>query len=113
VCGDKPIAVGSATAAVTANTGPPLFKPTKVTISWSSSLDQDNGEKDVARYMIFKKDAASLDWGSPIADLAAAQTNYTLDDTSLSSGTWVWGVVAQDCSPDNSDVTSTGVINVP
>jgi type II secretory pathway component PulJ len=113
VCGDKPIAVGSATAAVTANTGPPLFKPTKVTISWSSSLDQDTGEKDVARYMIFRKDAASLDWGSPIADLAAAQTNYTLDDTSLSSGTWVWGVVAQDCSPDNSDVTSTGVINVP
>jgi prepilin-type N-terminal cleavage/methylation domain-containing protein len=109
VCGDKPIAVVSATA----TKFPPAGTPTKVTITWSSSLDQDAGEKDVARYMIFKKSSASLDWGSPIADLAASQTNYTLDDTSLSGGNWVWGVVAQDCSPTNSAVTSTGAINVP
>jgi type II secretory pathway component PulJ len=110
VCGDKPIAVASAAAKVTAFAGP---KPTKVTITWSSSLDQDGGERDVARYLIFKKNAASADWGSPIADLAASVPNYTLDDTTLPSGTWVWGVVAQDCSPNNSDVTSTGAINVP
>jgi type II secretory pathway component PulJ len=109
VCGDKPIAVTNATA----TRWPPAGTPTKVTISWSSSLDQDAGEKDVARYMIFKKKTSSSDWGSPIADLAASQTNYTLDDTSLSSGVWMWGVIAQDCSPSNSAVTNTGAINVP
>jgi hypothetical protein len=112
VCGDKPIAVTTATVAVTGWSGPP-WKPTKVTVSWNSSLDQDAGEKDVERYMIFKKQTASPDWGNPIADIAASQANYTLDDTSLSSGTWVYGVVAQDCSPANSNVTSTGAINVP
>ena len=112
VCGDKPIAVTTATVAVTANSGPPSFKPTKVTISWNSSLDQDAGEKDVERYMIFKRPVSSGDWGNPIADIAASQANYTLDDTSLSTGVWIWGVVAQDCSPNNSSVTSTGVINV-
>ncbi|HKN66431.1 MAG TPA: prepilin-type N-terminal cleavage/methylation domain-containing protein, partial [Gemmatimonadaceae bacterium] len=112
VCGDKPIAVTTATAAVTANSGFPLFQPTTVTISWNSSLDQDAGEKDVERYMIFKKLTSSADWGNPIADIAASQTNYTVDDNSLTSGTWKYGVVAQDCSPANSSVTSTGAINV-
>ncbi|MBK5187065.1 MAG: hypothetical protein JJD97_02410 [Gemmatimonadaceae bacterium] len=112
VCGDVPLAVTTATVAVTALSLSPPFNPTKVTISWNASLDQDNGEKDVARYLIYKKAVGSGDWGSPIADLAASQANYTLDDTSLPSGDWVWGVVAQDCSPANSSVTSTGVIHV-
>ncbi len=109
VCGDLPIPVVSATA----TRFPAFGVPTKVTIAWSASLDQDAGEKDVGRYMVFKKKTGSTDWGSPIADLAASQANYTLDDTTLPSGTWVYGVVAQDCSPANSAVTSTGAINVP
>jgi type II secretory pathway component PulJ len=109
VCGDLPIAVTTATA-----TRWPFFgTPTKVTIAWNSSLDQDAGEKDVGRYMVFKKKVGSSDWGSPIADLAASQANYSLDDTSLSSGNWVYGIIAQDCSPSNSAVTSTGSVNVP
>jgi len=109
VCGDLPIAVTS----VTAVKFPFFGKPTKVTITWSSSLDQDAGEKDVGRYMVFKKASGSSDWGSPIADLAASQPTYSLDDTTLPSGNWVYGVIAQDCSPSNSAVTSTGVVNVP
>jgi prepilin-type N-terminal cleavage/methylation domain-containing protein len=109
VCGDLPIAV----TAVTATKFPAFGTPTKVTIKWASSLDQDAGEKDVGRYMVFKKTSASGDWGSPIADLAASQPTYSLDDTTLPSGSWVYGVIAQDCSPANSAVTSTGVVNVP
>ena len=109
VCGDLPIPVTTATA----TRFPAVGTPTKVTLTWSASLDQDAGEKDVGRYMVFKKKSTSTDWGSPIADLAASQANYTLDDTSLSSGTWVYAVVAQDCSPANSAATSTGAINVP
>jgi type II secretory pathway component PulJ len=108
VCGDVPISVVSVTA-----TKVPAINPTKITVAWTKSLDQDAGERDVARYMVFKRASASPDWGSPIADLAASQTNYSLDDTTLPSGNWVYGVVAQDCSPANSAVTATGVINVP
>ena len=109
VCGDLPIAVTTATATPFG----PAGHPTKVTIAWTKSLDQDAGEKDVGRYMVFKKKVGVADWGSPIADLAASQANYSLDDTSLSTGNWVYGVIAQDCSPSNSAVTSTGAVNVP
>ncbi|MEO6211482.1 MAG: prepilin-type N-terminal cleavage/methylation domain-containing protein [Gemmatimonadaceae bacterium] len=111
VCGDLPIAVTTATAVATFGPGPHVIK---VTIAWTKSLDQDAGEKDVGRYMVFKKLTASSDWGSPIADLAASQDTYTLDDTTLGAmGTsWVYGVIAQDCSPSNSSVTPTNTVNV-
>ncbi|MDQ2931487.1 MAG: hypothetical protein M3Y05_11835, partial [Gemmatimonadota bacterium] len=111
VCGDKPIAVTTATAVRTFGPGPHVVK---VTIAWTKSLDQDAGEKDVGRYMVFKKLTASSDWGSPIADLAASQDTYTLDDTSLGplGSSWVYGVIAQDCSPSNSSVTPTNTVNV-
>lgn len=108
-CGDVPLDVPS----VSAVKFPSFGVPSKVTITWTKSLDQDAGEKDVARYLVYKKESGSSDWGSPIADLAAAQDTYTLDDTTLPAGNWVYGVVAQDCSPSNSNATSTGVINVP
>lgn len=108
VCGDKPIAVANAVAVRFPNNG----TPTKVTIFWNKSLDQDAGEKDVERYMVFKKAVGSTDWGNPIADLAASQDVFSLDDTTLPSGDWVYAVVAQDCSPSNSGATSTGTVHV-
>ena len=107
-CGDVPLAVTTATATLVSVGG----VPSSVHLTWNSSLDQDNGEKDVARYLVFKKLTASGDWGSPIADIAAGQPTYSLDDTSLSEGTWKYGIVAQDCSPTNSSITSTGAIGV-
>jgi hypothetical protein len=62
--------------------------------------------------MVFKKPAASSDWGNPIADIAASQNTYTLDDTTLPLGTWTYGIIAQDCSPANSAVTPTNQVNV-
>jgi type II secretory pathway component PulJ len=108
VCGDVPIAVTNAVAVPVG----PLGHPTKVTLTWVKSLDQDAGERDVARYLVFKKLSTSVDWGSPMADLAASQNTYTLDDTTLPAGLWVYGIVAQDCSPANSAITSTVTVNV-
>jgi hypothetical protein len=108
VCGDLPIAV-TGVLAVPYVTG---SHTSKVTIYWTKSLDQDAGEKDVGRYMVFKKSSLSSDWGSPIADVAASQNTYSLDDTTLPLGLWQYGIIAQDCSPANSTVTPTGYVNV-
>ena len=73
VCGDKPIAVTTATAAITADHRSSELDADQDHGSLEFSLDQDAGEKDVERYMIFKKQTASADWGNPIADIAASQ----------------------------------------
>ena len=109
MCGDAPLPVTGLTA-----TPLPVGGPyTKVRLQWSASVDQDNGEKDVERYMVFKKFQAAPDWGEPVADVAASGATFTLDDTSLSTGIWVWAVVAQDCSPANSTLVQAGPITLP
>ena len=108
VCGDLPLPPGAVGAVAV-----PAVNPTKVTLTWTASVDQDNGEKDVERYMVFKRLVGDPDWGEPRASLSASQPAYTFDDADLHSGTWVWAVIAQDCSPSNSSLTSTNTITIP
>ncbi len=81
MCGDAPLPVTGLTATALPVGGPPY---NKVRLQWNASVDQDNGEKDVERYMVFKKLQTDSDWGEPVADVAASGATFTLDDTSLS-----------------------------
>lgn len=111
MCGDVPLpATGQAATPV------PGVNPTKVVITWNSSIDQDNGEKDVERYMVFKRETTDPDWGEPIASVAASGASFSIDDTDIHTGegkTWVWAVAAQDCSPANSALANTSTITIP
>jgi type II secretory pathway pseudopilin PulG len=111
MCGDVPLPATGQTA-----TPVPGINPTKVVITWNSSIDQDNGEKDVERYMVFKRETTDPDWGEPIASVAASGASFSIDDTDVHTGegkTWVWAVAAQDCSPANSALATTSTITIP
>ena len=101
-CGEAPLAASVSASYVP---GPPRG----VRLTWSASLDQNNGEKDVERYALFKRRTTSTDWGEPFASRPATTSTYTLTDNAVSSGTWVYGLVAQDCSPANSPLTQSTV----
>lgn len=105
-CGTPPVAVTGLTATKMPAGGP----YTKVTLVWPSSLDQDSGEKDVERYMVFKRQVGLTDWGQPITTRAAGGATITVDDTQLLTGSWQYAVVAQDCSPTNSSATVSNTI---
>jgi hypothetical protein len=64
---------------------------------------------------VFKKKSTDVEWGEPIADVAASGATFSLDDTDLTTGgfTWSWSVVAQDCSPANSSLALSGAITLP
>ena len=109
MCGDVPL---PATGAV-ATPMPNPMAPTSVHITWNSSIDQDNGEKDVERYMVFKRRTGDPNWGEPIASVAASPTTYAIDDTDLHTGSWDYAVVAQDCSPANSTMNTAGTVVIP
>jgi prepilin-type N-terminal cleavage/methylation domain-containing protein len=109
MCGDPPLPA----TGLTATPIPNALAPVKINLQWSASVDQDNGEKDVERYMVFKRQVGDPDWGEPVASVAASPPNYSLDDTDLHTGNWEYAVIAQDCSPANSPLVTAGPVTVP
>lgn len=100
-CGDLPIAVPIVAA----------FAPaTGVTLSWAKSIDQTAGEKDVERYALYRRPTGAALWGEPFASVPATANSYTLVDKNFSSGSWDYGLIAQDCSFQNSALTTTVVV---
>jgi len=108
MCGNPP---GAPVAA--AVTGIPAGHPTTVRITWNASPDQAGGERDVERYMVFKHIQGDMHTGEPIATVPASTLTYSLDDVDLQSGIWYYGVVAQDCSPQNSTIDAAGSVTIP
>ncbi|HKV52940.1 MAG TPA: prepilin-type N-terminal cleavage/methylation domain-containing protein [Gemmatimonadaceae bacterium] len=107
VCGTPPIAPTSFTAVYDTTT------PAKVILSWPESLDQDAGEKDIERYLIYRRAAGDPTWTDVVTSVAASSPTYTYDDINPPSGSWQYGVVAQDCSPSNSTIVTAGAVTVP
>ena len=108
-CGEAPL--GPSPAAFV-GTDPQTNDPV-VTITWNKSGDEGAGEKDVERYSIFKR-LATGGFGEPLASIPAGTASYTFKDNSVSPGdTLVYGVTAQDCTPQVSPMNSTGQVIIP
>lgn len=109
-CGEPPIAVVPVGALGTDGvTGNPL-----VNVTWTRSTDEAAGEKDVERYTIFRRPAAVAVFTEPIASIPAGSVTYTYKDRDVVSGNqWVYGVAAQDCTPNSSSIGATATIIVP
>jgi hypothetical protein len=105
-CGDAPLA---ASALVGVADGTP-----SVTLTWTASVDEGAGEKDIERYAIYRRLPLALLFDEPIAAIAAGQAAPMYVDTDVKPGdTWVYGVSAQDCTPSSSSMITTGTIVVP
>jgi prepilin-type N-terminal cleavage/methylation domain-containing protein len=99
-CGEPPIGAPLA-ARVAAMGGSPV-----VNLSWPPSVDDAGGERDLDRYALFRRGAASPDWGEPFASVPAGQASYAYTDTDVRAGQhWVYALVAQDCSPASSSMS--------
>ena len=105
-CGDAPI--GTAINAVSLSGG-----AARVSLTWSSSVDQTGGEKDIERYALFKRRAADPDWGEPFLSFPANLSSYSYVDNAVAAGEqWQYGIMAQDCSPANSALAISAVVTV-
>ncbi len=94
ICGSEPI-LGQALVAV--------YQPVsgKIKLTWNPAFDENSGEKDVVRYVIWRKKTADPTWTDPLTSIAAGQANYTyLDGQGLLPATsYDYRLSAQDCSP--------------
>lgn len=107
-CGDSPIFSASVVAL---STGSLLTPSTRVT--WSPAVDETSGERDVERYLVYRRTLAS-GFVDALVAVPAGQPAYFYDDASvLNDSTYVYGVTALDCTPLESPIQSSGAVYVP
>ncbi len=107
-CGDAPL-LGTALTATWNGTG--------VDLRWNAATDEVSGERDVTRYVIFRRLATDLVWGDPYLSIPPASlANYLYTDGggAVTSGAqYVYGLAAQDCTPTNSTLTPSATVTIP
>jgi prepilin-type N-terminal cleavage/methylation domain-containing protein len=103
-CGDIPVFGQTVTASLIG---------ADVTLTWNAATDEFSAEKDILSYVIYRRLVGAAGWGSPHATIPAGSPNYSWADRGVASGTWEYGVAAQDCTPSMSGVTVSNQVNVP
>lgn len=107
-CGEAPITgAGVASAGLTANNG-------AVRVVWTAMGDEGAGERDVERYVVYRRLTSESAFGEPLVSVASGQGAYEYVDGQVVPGeSYVYAVAAQDCSPANSPLVQTGAVVVP
>ncbi|HET9425806.1 MAG TPA: hypothetical protein VFO55_10575 [Gemmatimonadaceae bacterium] len=108
-CGESPLGV-SPTAVVLTDT---MTNAPMVQVAWVKSADEGMGEKDVERYSIFRRKVDGA-FAEPLASIPAGSEAYAFVDREVAADQqWVYGVTAQDCTPNVSSMASTGAVVIP
>lgn len=108
-CGDGPIHGQPLLAAADTANG-----VSHVELSWAAAVDETSGERDVMRYVLWRRVAADPDWGAPYVSIPAGNATYVYTDAAVSPGdTYVYAVAAQDCTPSLSARSSSAAVTIP
>jgi len=107
-CGDEPILGVGLTATWNPVAG-------GVDLAWNAAVDETGGEKDVQRYVIWRRLNTELAFGDPHLSIPpAGQPVYGYTDTDVVSGSaYIYGLAAQDCTPLTSTRVESFQVNIP
>lgn len=75
----------------------------RVRLTWSPAYDETSGEKDVIRYVLWRRKLTEA-WGDPLTSIPSGQASYLYyDQDNLEPTTqYQYRLAAQDCSPQLS-----------
>jgi len=108
-CGDQPIFNRTVTATFVGTAAAPVVR-----LTWTPGVDESGGEKDIERYVIYRRTAAMGAFDDALQSVPAGQASYTFDDASvLNDSTYIYGVTALDCTPLESSVSLAAAIAIP
>lgn len=109
-CGDQPIFSSSILADTVRDAGGALV----ARVQWVRSVDEASGERDVERYVVWRKLTTDPDWGDPYVALPGGDSLYTYIDGGVASGgAYLYAVSAQDCTPSLSTQRTSGTVTIP
>ena len=108
-CGDEPILGSPLTVQVVSPDDTPFVR-----LDWLPATDESVGEKDVIRYVLYRRDVPNNgDWGDPFLSIPAGAASYTYEDATVQIGsTYQYAHAAQDCTPSLSPLSQTQQITV-
>jgi hypothetical protein len=109
-CGDAPIFGQTVTATLV-----DLGGVYEIGLAWPAATDETSGERDVARYVIYRQQGVvGTNWGDPLASIPAGLANYTYSDPTVAAlQTYTYAISAQDCTPMLSNLAQSLSIVVP
>lgn len=92
------------------DTGEPL-----VVVSWGQAVDEREGERDVVRYVVWRRIRFTSDWGEPIESLRSGEDEYSITDNKnlIPGESYEYGVGAQDCTPMLSSIAESNAVTIP
>jgi prepilin-type N-terminal cleavage/methylation domain-containing protein len=109
-CGDAPIFTAS--VSITTTVLPDSTR--SVRLNFARSIDETSGERDVERYVIFRRFGSETDYGDPLATIPGGDTAYVYTDaTVIKDSTYRYAVSAQDCTPTLSSLQQTSTVTIP
>jgi prepilin-type N-terminal cleavage/methylation domain-containing protein len=110
ICGAAPV-LGQALTAAYEN----VANVHRVVLSWNRAFDENNGEKDVVRYVLWRRDVTDPDWSDPLTSIpAAGLAAYSYTDQDLVPGTtYEYRLSAQDCTPRLSSSATSAPVAIP
>lgn len=80
-----------------------------IRLEWTRALDEHTGERDVLRYVIWRRSGSSGPWGDPLVSVSPGASAYVYEDFSaLADSTYSYAVAAQDCTPQYSPPALSG-----
>jgi prepilin-type N-terminal cleavage/methylation domain-containing protein len=108
-CGDSPILGQALTATLDVSTGSPQIR-----LAWNRATDEAQGERDVARYVLWRRIAGTASWGDPYLSLPAGNNTYLYVDAAVDAATsYEYALAAQDCTPNLSSRSVSAPVIVP
>lgn len=106
ICGDDPQGSGIGAQVVSMPDGTRV-----VAISWGPSVDETAGERDVLRYIVWRRTDGAADWGDPLLSIPAGLGAYSYVDQSVLSGhSYQYALAAQDCTPSRSPLQVSATV---
>lgn len=109
ICGSEPV-LGQSLVAIFDTAG----GVDKVNLTWNRAFDENSGERDVIRYVLWRRKllpGPAEVYGDPLTSVSAGFPNYLFTDAQdlETAATYEYRLAAQDCSPKLSTPFMTTV----
>lgn len=109
-CGDAPIF----TSTIAVQPGMLADSTRFARISFAPSVDELSGERDVERYIIWRRFGSETLWPEPLTIIPAGDSLHVyIDRTVQVDSTYRYGVAAQDCTPTRSPLQASAEVRIP